>query len=102
MANYQLSIITADGEVFNGQVESLIAPGELGSFGILSNHAPLATSLCNGPLTVTQDGAKKYFAISSGILEVNDQSNVLLLTDFAKKVKSIDEAKEESLINDRK
>lgn len=102
MANYRLSIITADGEAFNDRVESLIAPGELGAFGVLSDHAPLVALLRGGPLTVTQDGAKSYFAVSSGILEVNDQSNVLLLTDFAKKVKTIEEAKEKSVVNGEK
>ncbi len=102
MANYKLSIITANGEVFNGQVESLVASGELGSFGILSDHAPLVTSLCGGPLTITQNGKKNYFAVSSGILEVNDQNNVLLLADFAKKVNTIDEAKTEGFTNDGK
>lgn len=102
MANYQLSIITADGEAFNGQVESLIAPGKLGSFGVLSDHTPLIASLRSGPLTVTQDGVKNYFAVNAGILEVNDQSNVLLLTDFAKKAKTLNEAKAESIIDDGK
>jgi len=102
MANYQLSIITANGEVFNDQVESLVAPGALGSFGVLSNHAPLVTSLCGGPLTVTQNGKENYFAVSSGILEVNDKNSVLLLASFAKKVNSIDEAKAEGITDDGK
>ena len=102
MANYQLSIITANGEVFNDQVDSLVAPGALGSFGVLSNHAPLVTSLRGGPLTVTQNGIKNYFAISSGVLEVNDQNSVLLLASFAKKVKTIDEAKAEGIPDDGK
>ncbi len=100
MANYQLSIITANGEVFNDQVESLVAPGALGSFGVLSDHAPLVTSLRGGPVTVTQNGKERYFAVSSGILEVNNQNNVLLLADFAKKVNTIDEAKAEGFTND--
>jgi len=102
MANYQLSIITANGEVFNDQVDSLVAPGALGSFGVLSDHAPLVTSLRGGPLTVTQNGIKNYFAISSGVLEVNDQNSVLLLASFAKKVKTIDEAKAEGITDDGK
>ena len=102
MANYQLSIITANGEVFNDQVDSLVAPGALGSFGDLSDHAPLVTSLRGGPLTVTQNGIKNYFAISSGVLEVNDQNSVLLLASFAKKVKTIDEAKAEGITDDGK
>ena len=99
MANYQFSIITTHGEAFNGQVESLVAPGKLGFFGILSDHAPLIASLCRGPLTVTQNGTKNYFAISSGVLKVNEQSNVLLLVDSARKVETIDEAKNEETID---
>ena len=99
MANYQLSIITTHGEVFNGQVESLVAPGQLGFFGILSDHAPLVASLSSGPLTVTQNGTTNYFAISSGVLEVNEQSNVLLLVDSARKVETIDDAKNEETID---
>ena len=102
MANYQLSIVTADGEAFNGQVESLIAPGQCGSFGILGDHAPLVASLCDGPLTVTQSGTKNYFALSSGVLEVNHKSDVLLLASFAKKVKSLGEAKSQEGPNDGK
>lgn len=102
MANYQLSIVTADGEAFNGQVESLIAPGQCGSFGILGGHAPLVASLCDGPLTVTQNGTNNYFAISSGILEVNDQSDVLMLASSAKKVKTLEEAKSQEESDDGK
>lgn len=102
MTNYQLSIITANGAVFNDQVESLIAPGALGSFGVLSNHAPFVTSLCRGPVTVTQNGTENYFAISSGILEVNTNNNVLLLAEYARKVNTIDEAKAEGITDDGK
>jgi len=102
MATYQLSIITAHGEVFNDQVESLVAPGALGSFGVLSDHAPLVTSLHGGPLTVTQNGKENYFAVSSGILEVDDQNHVLLLASSAKKVNTIDEAKAEGITDDGK
>ena len=102
MANYQLSIITAHGEVFKDHVDSLVATGTLGSFGVLSDHAPLVTSLCGGPLTVTQNGKENYFAVSSGILEVSDQNHVLLLADFAKKVNTIDEAKAEGITDDGK
>ena len=100
MANYQLSIITADGEAFNDQVESLVAPGAAGSFGVLCDHAPIVASLSSGPLTVTHNGKESYYAISSGILEVNDQNNVLLLASSAKKVETIEEAKTYGITDD--
>ena len=93
MSNYQLSIITPNGNVFDGQINSLIATGNSGSFGVLGQHAPMVISLKSGPLTVKQDGKDNYFAVSSGILEVNEQSNCLLLADHAVQVETLEKAK---------
>jgi len=49
--------------------------------------------LRSGPLTIKQDGAELFFAVSSGVLEVNDQSNCLLLANFATKENSYEDAK---------
>ena len=35
----QLQIITAEREVFSGEVDALVAPGVAGQLGILPNHA---------------------------------------------------------------
>jgi F-type H+-transporting ATPase subunit epsilon len=93
MISYQLSIITPSGKVFDGQVESLIAPGESGFFGILGNHAPIIASLKAGPLTVKQNSYDHFFAVGAGVLEVNAKSEALLLTDYAAKTKTYEEAK---------
>ena len=36
----QLQIITAEREVFSGEVDALVAPGMEGQLGILPRHAP--------------------------------------------------------------
>ena len=104
MSEYHLSVIATNGQVFDGKVESLSASGLSGSFGVLSQHAPMATVLSSGPLTIKQNGKDLYFAVSSGVLEVDNQSNCLLLANFATKAKSLEDAKKniEGSMHDRK
>jgi F-type H+-transporting ATPase subunit epsilon len=92
MFTYQLSIITPAGKAFEGPTESLIAPGKAGSFGVLANHAPMVAALTQGTLTLKKEGAARHYAISSGILEVGHQKNVLILCDNAREVSSLEEA----------
>lgn len=93
MTKYHFSILTPNGKVFEGAIESLIAPGASGSFGVMAAHAPMASSLQSGVVTFTQDQKDNYFAISSGILEVNEHRDVLLLSGEAVRAKNLEEAK---------
>jgi len=93
MSTYQLSIITPNGKVFEGGIKSLVAPGSEGSFGVMARHAPMAVSLDRGALKFSQLDSERYYAVSSGILEVDCQSNVLILLDFAVETSSLEEAK---------
>ena len=96
MNTYQLSIITPGGKVFDGRVESLVAPGSEGFLGIWANHAPMAAALRPGPLTLKQEAETLYFAVSSGILEVDSQRNVLVLCDDVVEAPSREAAKSKS------
>ncbi len=93
MNKYSLSIITPNGKVFEGLVESLIAPGVAGYFGVLSGHAAMSVVLTPGPVTVKAESAERYYAINSGILEVSRQKRVVLLSDLAVEKPSLDEAR---------
>ncbi len=83
MGTYTLTIITPNGKIFEDPIESLMAPGTEGSFGIFANHAPLIASVKDGLLTVKHEGSREQFTIGPGTLEVDDQHNVLLLCDRA-------------------
>ena len=48
MATMQLEIITAEQQVYNDEVELVVAPGIEGELGILAHHAPLMTALQPG------------------------------------------------------
>ena len=88
----QLQIITAEREVFSGEVDALVAPGVAGQLGILPNHAPLMTVLEPGELLVRAGGDESYLALSGGYLEVLG-NQVIVLADAAEDVDEIDEAR---------
>lgn len=88
----QLQIITAEREVFSGEVDALVAPGVAGQLGILPNHAPLMTVLEPGELLVRTAGNDSYLALSGGYLEVLG-NQVIVLADAAEDVDEIDEAR---------
>ena len=62
-------------------VISCTAPGTLGSFEILLNHAPLINQIEIGEIKIVLDGETRYFATSGGFLEVlNNKVSLVLET----------------------
>ena len=88
----QLQIITAEREVFSGEVDALVAPGMEGQLGILPRHAPLITVLQPGELMVRSGGEESFLALSGGYMEVLG-NQVIILADAAEDVDEIDETR---------
>ena len=94
-------IVSADEEIFHGEVVMVVATGEMGELGIAPRHAPLITRLKPGKLILTLvDGSKLDMVVSGGILEVQPQV-ISILADTAIRAENIDElavakAKEEA------
>jgi F-type H+-transporting ATPase subunit epsilon len=86
-------IVSAEEEIFHGEVTMVVATGEMGELGIAPRHAPLITRLKPGKLVLTlADGEKLDIVVSGGILEVQPQV-VTILADTAIRARDIDEAK---------
>jgi len=82
MSKFHLSIITPNkGRVFDDDVEKLQAPGQLGSFGVLANHAPMISALNKGSVKINDGNQENTFNISAGVLEVDGKHDVLILAD---------------------
>lgn len=92
MTPYQFSLITPQGRIFHGSIESLIVPGAEGSLGIMAGHAPIVAALKNGALKLRQGGTERFYAINGGTLEVNTQTGAIVLTDSAVEQPSWEEA----------
>ena len=77
---FELTIISAERKVFDGEVENVLVPGMIGDFLVLSNHAPCISSIRPGFLELSEGTSqKKRYFVSGGIVEViNNVVSVLV------------------------
>ena len=92
MATFDVSLVTPDGPVFEGEAEMLIVPGADGEIGVLARHAPLVAMLKAGSTRVhiRRDGDVREFATGPGFFKV-EQDRALALVDDAIDTKEIDD-----------
>lgn len=84
-----LEIVTPERKVLSEPVESVTVPTASGEIGILTNHAPLISSLKPGILSYRKGGATEKMVISGGFVEVS-ANNVSILADIAEDASKID------------
>ncbi len=79
---FHVDIIALDKKIYEGDISSLIVPGEVGYLGILANHAPLVTTLIKGKISFREPSGKEsvLHSVGKGFLEVY-QNNVTILLD---------------------
>ncbi len=82
-------VITPDKTVWDETAQEVILPSGSGQLGILTDHAPLLTSLDIGVLRVRSDKEWKSIAIMGGFAEV-EQNEVKILVNGAQLGDSID------------
>jgi F-type H+-transporting ATPase subunit epsilon len=92
VASFDLSLVTPDGPVFEGEVEMLIVPGAEGEIGILARHAPLVAMLKAGSTRIhlRRETEVREFATGPGFFKV-EQDRALALVDDAVDTKEIDD-----------
>ena len=72
MKDLLLNVVSPEKEIFKGLVTIVTLPGTTGSFSILSNHAPIVSSLKQGQLVyVTIDGESHTLDILGGFVEMS-------------------------------
>lgn len=85
-------IVSAEQEIFSGQITMLIATGSLGDLGVTPDHAPLLTELVPGPIRlVTDSDEEEIFYVSGGFLEVQP-TQIKVLADTALRADDMNEA----------
>lgn len=91
----RLDIVSAEREIFSGEVTGVFVTGEMGELGISPGHSQLLTSLRPGFVRAVLPGKNEdeaeVFYISGGMLEVQPYI-VSVLADDAKRAGDIDEA----------
>ena len=93
MSTIRCDIVSAEQEIFHGDVSMVIATGEMGELGIAPRHAPLITRLKPGQVRLKlENGDDQFFYVSGGILEVQPKA-LTILADTSIRAHDLDEAK---------
>ncbi len=88
----RLKIITPQKLVFDGEVEELVAPGQMGEFGVLPGHVPFLSVLFPGRLRFkTEESNENIVIIHGGLADVKDNT-VSVLTDHSENPEEVDSA----------
>ena len=86
-----VEIISAEGQLYSGEADMVIAPAIEGEIGVAPQHAPLLTVMNPGELRVNEtSGEVKEFFVGGGVLEVQPTS-VTVLADHADRAGDLDE-----------
>ena len=89
LKTFELSLVTPDGAVFEGEAQMLVVPGAAGEIGVLARHAPLVAMLRAGEIRVKADGAWQSFAAGPGYFKVQ-RDRAIVLVDEAVRAEEID------------
>jgi F-type H+-transporting ATPase subunit epsilon len=86
-------IVSAEKEIFSGNVLSVAVTGKMGEIGVAPGHSPLITNLKPGNVqaVLSDTDDEEIFYISGGMLEVQP-TVVTILADTALRAHDIDEA----------
>ena len=79
----RVSVISPERILFEGTVDSVVAPAFDGEVGILTGHAPMMTLLGQGTLRLAGGGGDRRFRVEGGFLQVVDD-RVRVVTESAR------------------
>lgn len=91
MNEFNLHIIEADRDFFNGKCVSLVIPTTEGMYGIQAGHENLVAAITIGVIKYTlPDGTRCHAAVSNGMVKV-ENNDVMILVESAENPDEIDE-----------
>ena len=90
MATFPLELVSPEKLLFSEPVQTVVAPGIDGSFGVMAGHAPLLTELAVGVIKLTlASGLEAFIAVHGGYLQVTAEK-VIILASAAELSEEID------------
>jgi F-type H+-transporting ATPase subunit epsilon len=78
-----LEILTPDKKIYEGEVTAVTVPGTMGSFQILRDHAPIISTLEDGPVIIKTKGDEEIIVIKGGVVEVLKNKIIVLAEGIA-------------------
>jgi F-type H+-transporting ATPase subunit epsilon len=89
-----VDVVSAEANIWSGEAEFVVLPGESGELGIYPKHTPLITRIRPGSVRIKPAGGgeEELVFVAGGILEVQP-GVVTVLADTAIRGHDLDEAK---------
>ena len=91
--SYHLDVVSAEQQMFTGNVQHVQVSGSEGELGIFPGHAPLLTAIKPGMVRIVKENnSEEFIYLSGGILEVQPTA-VTVMADTAIRGDDLDEAR---------
>ncbi|GAA8098263.1 ATP synthase F1 subunit epsilon [Helicobacter pylori] len=101
MALLKISVVVPEGEVYTGEVKSVVLPGVEGEFGVLYGHSNMITLLQAGVVEIEKENQKEHIAINWGYAEVTNE-RVDILADGAVFIKKESDDRDDAISRAKK
>jgi F-type H+-transporting ATPase subunit epsilon len=75
------ALVAPEKELFHGEVDHVIVPGQEGEFGVLARHAPFMAVIKPGPLRILNDGGEQRIFVNGGFADVTPDGLTVLAED---------------------
>ena len=84
-------IISPDDDIYDGDTNMVVLPGEDGDFAAMYEHAPIITVLRPGKVEVflKEEKEKIAFFVAGGFVKIQN-NNCLVMVDYIRKTSDID------------
>ena len=94
-------IISPDNEIYDGDTDMVVLPGEDGDFAAMYEHAPIITFLRPGKVEVfsKEEKEKIAFFVAGGFVKIQN-NNCLVMVDYIRKTTDIDVKENEKKISE--
>jgi len=89
MGKLYLEIVTPENVLVSQEVDTVVAPGSEGEFGVLPGHIHFLSGIVPGELRYDSDTTKESMAVAYGSAEVSND-RISILVDAAEKAPDID------------
>ena len=92
-----LEVVTPEGLLLREDVDDVVAPGELGYFGVLPGHTPFLTTLGAGEITYGIGSTRERLTCFWGFCEVLPD-RVSIMAEVGERAEQIDRARAEAAL----
>ncbi|MBA3349302.1 MAG: ATP synthase F1 subunit epsilon [Actinobacteria bacterium] len=96
-----VSIVSPEASVWEGEADLVVARSPEGEFGIMRGHIPFLAALVPGKVTVVSGDSRDVFFVPGGFLESSgapEEYHVIVLADDAEAADQIDASRARELL----